>query len=88
MDLDVSLRSSCLEVESRKVGRFSSSSINLGELLGRRAMVFRASEPDEVRELDTGAEEVVTSVDAKDRAKAVLQVVLQVIRSYTCLMGI
>ena len=88
MDFDISLRSSCLEVESCEVGRFGSSGINLSELLGRRAMVFRATEPDEVRKLDTGAEEVVASVDTKDCAKAVLQVVLRIVRSYDYLMGI
>ena len=88
MDFDVSLRSSCLEVESREVWRFGSSGINLSELLCGCAMVFRATEPDEVGELDTSAEEVVASVDTKDCAKAVLQVVLQFVSSYACLIAI
>ena len=88
MDFDVSLCSSCLEVESCEVRRFSSSGINLSKLLGRSAVIFRATEPDEVGELDTGAEEVVASVDTQNRAKPVLQVVLRIVRFYAHLMGI
>ena len=84
MDFDIGLRSSRLEIKSCEVRRFSSGGINLSELLGRRAVIFRATEPDEVGELDTSAEEVVTSVDTKDCAKAVLQVVLDEVRSCAC----
>ena len=88
MYFDISLRSSCLEVESCKVRRFGSGRIDFGELLRRRAMLFRTSEPDEIREFDTSTKEVVASVDTKDCAKAVLEVVLRIVRSYAGLIAI
>lgn len=78
MYFDVSLCSSCLQVESREVGRFGSGRIDFGKLLRRRAVLFRAAEPDEVGELDASAEEVVASVDTEDCAEPVLKVILQI----------
>ena len=81
MYFDVSLRSSCLEVESCEVRRFGSGRIDFGELLRRCAMLFRTSEPDEIREFDTSTKEVVASVDTKNCAKSVFKIILQTVRS-------
>jgi hypothetical protein len=64
VDFDIGLSSTSLEVEGRQVWRFRGSGINLGKLLPRRTAVLGAANPDVVRKLDTGAEEVVPGVDA------------------------
>jgi hypothetical protein len=76
VNLDVGLSSTGLEVEGRQVWRLCSGGINLGKLLRRYTAVLGTTDPDVVRELDTGAEEVVPGVDAQDSTKTVLKVVL------------
>ena len=85
MYFDVRLCSSCLQVKSREVGRFGSGRVDFSKLLCRRAVFFRAAEPDEVRELDASAEEVVASIDTEDRAKPVLKIILRTVRSCSCI---
>ena len=76
MDFHIVLGSSRLEIKRSKVGRFGSGRIDLSKLLRRSAVLFRAADPNVVRQLDTGSEEVVPGIDAKDGAEAVLKVVL------------
>jgi hypothetical protein len=75
VNLDVRLRNTGLEIKCGEIRRLCSCGIDLGKFLRCSAAVFRASNPNIVGELNASVEEVVPSVNTKDCAETILEIV-------------